>query len=215
MSFIPVAGTDYIDVARRRLSGKDGELTWLRQFREILRPQLGPGVTIVDIGCSTAYAYRSFADFGVRYIGVDFEPAFLEVAAEHHAGNPDVTLLRHDITAAPADVSGDIVISSAMLEHCPSLSPALENMAAAARQTLLLRTFFAEQEVIESYVAPVPGNDDGALKFANAYAFVDVRARLAACGFGTDFLDDAYTGSRPRVVQERTRTFHIARAERR
>jgi len=214
MSFIPVAGTDYPEIARQRLTGEIEELTWLRQFREILRPMLRPGITIVDFGCSTAYAYRSFAAFGVRYVGVDFEPALLDIAAAHFAGEPNVTLLHHDITAAPAEVSGDIVICSAMLEHCPTLSPALENMAAAAQRLFLLRTFFGEAELIESYVAPVPGNDAGAMKFANVYAFADVRARLAACGLETTFLTDDYTGSRPRIVQGRERTFHIARAER-
>ncbi len=213
MSFIPIAGSDYTDIARRRLSGEIPELTWLRQFRDLLKPYLRPGMVVADFGCATGYAYTSLAAFGVRYVGIDFEPTYLSIGRDHFAGNPEVSFRRHDITAAPLDIRADVVICSAMLEHCPALEPALTNMAGVAGRLFLLRTFVGDDEVIDSYVAPVPGNDAGAIKYSNVYARRDLERRLSAIGFDVRMIADRYTGSESRSVQGRDRAFRVVLAE--
>ncbi|MDP6814549.1 MAG: methyltransferase domain-containing protein [Alphaproteobacteria bacterium] len=195
MSFLAVTVPEYADIARKRLTGEIGELTWLQQFADLLTPYLRPGRSIVDFGCCTGYAYRSFAAHRVNYIGVDFEAAFLDVARAYYGDDPATRFLRHDITSGPAGVVGDIVISSAMLEHCPALSPALENMAAAAGEFMVLRTFLGPDEIIEKYLPPVAGNDGGVEKYSNVYAGNEVIARLDACGFAARVIEDRYTSS--------------------
>lgn len=207
MSFTAITVPEYTDIVRERLEGGVPEMTWLKQFRELLTPFLSAKRTIVDFGCCTGYAYKSFADFGVDYIGLDFEEAFLEIGRDHYKSNPSVRFLRHDITRGPASVRGDIVISSAMLEHCPSLSPALENMANAADQVFLLRTFVGPTETIDRYVPPVAGNDGGAMKYSNVYARADLLQRLEDLGFDARIIEDDYTGSKSRIIEGRERTF--------
>lgn len=214
MSFTAITVPEYTDVVSRRLTGDIGEMTWLKQFREILTPYLSVKRTIVDFGCCTGYGYKSFAEFDVDYIGVDFEETFLDIGRDYYQSVPSVRFLRHDINLSPAGVQGDIVISSAMLEHCPSLSPALENMASAAREIFLLRTFVDQTETIDRYLPPVAGNENGAMKYSNVYARADILSRLDDCGFTARILEDAYTGSRPRIVEARERTFHVVFAER-
>lgn len=209
MSFTAITVPEYTDIVRERLVGETPEMTWLKQFREILTPYLSAKRTIVDFGCCTGYAYKSFAGFGVDYIGVDFEDAFLDIGRNYYGSNPSVRFLRHDINLAPARVRGDIVISSAMLEHCPSLSPALEHMADAAIDILLLRTFVGSMEAVDRYVPPVAGNEGGAMKYSNVYARDDLLTRLEDMGFDARIIDDEYTGSKPRLVEERERTFFI------
>lgn len=214
MSFIPIAGTDYIDIARRRLTGEIAELTWPQQFRDLLRPHLRPGMVVADFGCSTGYAYTSLAEFDIRYIGIDFEPAYLAIGRDYFADNPNVSFRQHDVAAEPIGLRADAVICSAMLEHCPALEPALTNMANVADRLFLLRTFMGAEGIIESYVAPVEGNDEGAMKFSNVYAYDVLLRRLSDLGFDARVIADRFTGSESRNVQGRNRALHILLAER-
>ncbi len=214
MSFIPIAGTNYTDIARRRLTGEIAELTWLQQFRDLLRPHLRPGMVVADFGCSTGYAYTSLAEFDIRYVGIDFEPAYLAIGHDYFAGNPNVSFRQHDITSEPIDLRADAVICSAMLEHCPALEPALTNIANVADRLFLLRTFMGPEEIIESYVAPVEGNDEGAIKHSNVYDRDGLVRRLSDLGFDAHVIADRYTGSERRSVQGRDRAFHVLQAKR-
>lgn len=49
MGFIEITGPDYTELLLKRLQGKVPELTWLKQFRNILQPELRRGVTMLDI----------------------------------------------------------------------------------------------------------------------------------------------------------------------
>ena len=214
MSFIEITGSAYTELLQKRLAGEVPELTWLGQFRDILRPQLRQGVSMLDVGCATGYAYRSFEGFGIAYTGLEFESAYLEIAREWFAAAEGVEFFAHDITAASPPNAADIVISSAMLEHLSTSMPALKHLADGALKTVLLRTFLGEDEQIHSIPSPVPDYRATHLKYNNQYRFSAVLGYLESRGFRTRVLRDRYTGSVPQWVDGVVRTFYVVEAHR-
>ena len=169
---------------------------------------------MLDVGCATGYARRAFEGFGISYTGVEFEPAYLEIAREWFAGADGVEFIEHDIIAAAPPKTADIVIASAMLEHLPTLMPALGHLADGARQTLLLRTFLGESEQIHSIPSPVAAYRTTHRKFNNRYSFPAVLGYLENRGFQTRVVRDRYTDSAPQWVDGVVRTFYVVEAQR-
>jgi SAM-dependent methyltransferase len=212
MAFVEITGPDYTEFMRKRLQGEVPGQVWLQQFRQMLRPHLGPGVTLLDVGCGSGYAYKTFQEFGVIYTGLDWEPEYLKIGAEHFAGSPEVSFIRHDIAAAPVPLRADIVICSATIEHCPALMPALQHLVEATRKILLLRTFLGLVEHINAIPSPVPEFPD-VKKHTNQYAFTDVLGYITSCSFRTRVYRDEYTDSMPQYVDQVMRTFYVVQAE--
>ena len=50
MSFLAITVNNYLDIMRERADGSTEELTWLKQFRQILQPYLESGRSILDVG---------------------------------------------------------------------------------------------------------------------------------------------------------------------
>ncbi len=214
MSFTEITGSAYTDLLRKRLAAEVPELTWLQQFRDVLRPQLREGASLLDVGCATGYAYRAFEGFGISYTGLEFESAYLEIAREWFAEADGVEFIEHDIVEAPPPKAADIVISSAMLEHLPGQMPALKHLADGARKTFLLRTFIGESEQIHSIPSPVSEYRATHFKYNNQYSFSAVLGYLEGRGFRTRVLRDRYTGSVPQWVDGVVRTFYVVEAHR-
>ena len=214
MSFTEITGSAYTELLRKRLAGEVPELTWLQQFRDVLRPQLREGVSLLDVGCATGYAYRAFEGFGISYTGLEFESAYLEIAREWFAGAERVEFIEHDIVEAPPPKTAAIVISSAMLEHLPAHMPALKHLADGARKTLLLRTFLGDSEQIHSVPSPVSEYRTTHRKYNNRYSFRAVLGYLESLGFRTRVLRDRYTDSAPQWVDGVVRTFYVVEAQR-
>jgi len=103
MSFVEITGSQYTELLLKRLRGEVPELTWLKQSRNILSPNLHRGVTLLDFGCATGYAYNSFKEFGIAYTGLDIEPEYLKIATQWFSDIPDVSFLHYDITSPPQD----------------------------------------------------------------------------------------------------------------
>ena len=213
MGFIEITGPDYTELLLKRLQGKVPELTWLKQFRNILQPKLRRGVTMLDIGCATGYAYNSFKEFGIVYTGLDIEPEYLKVAAQWFSGITEVNFIRHDITISAPPKTAEIVICSAMLEHCPCLEPTLGNLVSGAERTLMLRTFLGAVEHIHCIPSPVPEHRDTHQKYNNQYSFKDVLGYIEGRGFNTRVYRDQYTDSMPQFVDGVERTFYIVYGE--
>ena len=214
MSFTEITGPEYTELLLKRLRGEGPELTWLRQFREILRPNLQPGVTIVDMGCATGYAYNSFKEFDVTYTGLEFETEYLNIARKWFANVPDVEFLQHNLVKCPLPKSAEVVISSATLEHLPSLMPALQHLTDAAQRILMLRMFLGDHEEIHSIPSPVSKYSNSHRKYNNQYSFKDVLGYIESRGLRTWVYRDAYTDSLPRFVDGVIRTFYIIYGER-
>lgn len=189
-----------------RLQGKSA-LVWPKQARRILMPFLHSRVTIVDAGCATGYAYNAFADFDPFYTGIEFAPERLEAAKSWHASNPRVKFLEHDFVLAPIPTSGETVLCSATLEHCPTLMPALEHLALATEKVLYLRTFLGNTEILAK--SPKIPN-----LYINQYAISDVLIYLNQRGFKTQMYRDEYTRSLPYYISGVVRCFYIILATR-
>jgi SAM-dependent methyltransferase len=77
------------------------------------------GRTLLDVGGGPGYFAAAFADAGVRYIGVEPDPAEMHAAGASFADTTD-TFVRASGMALPfADDSVDICVSSNVAEHVP------------------------------------------------------------------------------------------------
>ena len=213
MSFTEITGPEYTELLLKRLRGEVPELTWLRQVRDILRPNLRPGVTLLDIGCATGYAYNSFKGFGVVYTGLDVEPEYLKIATQWFSNIPEVNFVQYDIVDSPPPRTAEIAICSAMLEHCPCLMPALQHLVDGAERILMLRTFLGDVEHIHAIPSPVPEYRDTHQKYNNQYSFKDVLGYIEGRGFKARVDRDEYTDSMPQFVDSVVRTFYVVYAE--
>jgi SAM-dependent methyltransferase len=212
MAFVEITGPEYTEFLRKRLLGEVPQLTWLQQFSKMLRPLMRPGITLLDVGCGSGYAYETFKEYGVIYTGLDWEPEYLKIGQEHFAGCPEVSFIRHDLTVAPPSRTAKIVICSATLEHCPTLMPALQHLVDATEEILLLRTFLGPDEHIHSIPSPVPEFRE-IHKQTNQYAFKDVLGYIESRSFRTRVYRDEYTDSMPQYVDRAMRTFYVVMAE--
>mgnify|MGYP001259629626 CR=1 FL=1 len=77
------------------------------------------GRTLLDVGGGPGYFAAAFADAGVRYIGVEPDPAEMHAGGPRRPGLP-VPLVRASGMALPfADASVDICLASNVAEHVP------------------------------------------------------------------------------------------------
>jgi SAM-dependent methyltransferase len=211
MSFENVTQPGYIDLLARRLH-EHVPLTWLQQSRDLLEQDLAGAKTILDVGCATGYAAKVFPE--LQYLGIDVEDRYLEIARRHFHGDPRVSFASHDINRDPAP-RADIVLLNAVLEHCPSLSPALDNLLESANNIVLIRAWLGEHEQIHTIPAPKSEFAASVRKFSNQYAFIDVFRALQRHGFDGKLVRDRYTESLPYFVDEVMRTFFFVKATRR
>ena len=214
MSFIEVTGSDYMELLLKRLNGKVPELTWLKQFRKILKPYVHRGSSVLDVGCAVGYAYKSFKHQGVAYTGLEFEEQYLKIARTYFKRQARAKFIQHDIVKNVAPLRADIVICSATIEHCSALMPVLKHIADAATGVLLLRTFLGENEDIYTIPSPVAHYRNTHIKYINQYAFRDVLDFLEASGFKARVYRDEYTDSIPQLVDGTVRTFYVIFAKR-
>ena len=56
-----------------------GKLRWARRVK-MLSKHLGPGVTVLELGCGTGYFTRALARSGADIVAIDVSPDLLEIA---------------------------------------------------------------------------------------------------------------------------------------
>jgi SAM-dependent methyltransferase len=211
MTFEQVTDDGYLALLERRLHS-DTPLTWLQQARDILAPYL-PGMrSIIDVGCATGYAAKVFPE--LDYLGLDLEEAYLKIARAYFDGNPRVSFRNHDIVAAPTE-RADTILLNAVLEHCPSLSPALDNLISCAGRMVLMRTWLGEKEQIHTIPSPKAQYAQTVRKCSNQYAFIDIFRTFDKHGFDAVLIRDRYSDSLPYYVDQAVRSFYFVRAVRR
>jgi SAM-dependent methyltransferase len=97
-------------------------------------------VTLLDIGCGSAYYYDVIGYFlpgWVQYTGVDFNPSMIELARKHH---PALSLLQADTRDLSQfeDRAFDVVLSGAVLMTIREWLPALKEQARVTARWLIL-----------------------------------------------------------------------------
>ena len=96
--------------------GPAGKLRWARRAK-MLSNHLGPGMSVLELGCGTGYFTRELARSGADIIAVDVSPELLEMArADCSAKN-----VRYEIQNACAlsypDAAFHSVVGSSVLHH--------------------------------------------------------------------------------------------------
>jgi len=213
MGFTEITGPEYTESLRKRVRGEVPEYNWLKQFRNILRANLRPGITLLDIGCATGYAYNSFREFGVVYLGLDFEAEYIKIASEWFADTPEAKFIQYDITASPPPQTAEIVICSATFEHLPHLMPALQHLVDGAERIIVLRTFLGDIEHIYDVPSLIPNYESTHRKYYNQFSFKDVLGYIEGRGFKARVYRDEHTDSMPQFLEGIVRRCYIVYAE--
>ena len=93
-----------------------GKLRWARRVK-MLSKHLGPGMSVLELGCGTGYFTRELARSGADIVAIDVSPELLEIARANCCA-PNV---RYEIQNAYAlsypDQMFDSVVGSSVLHH--------------------------------------------------------------------------------------------------
>jgi SAM-dependent methyltransferase len=93
-----------------------GKLRWARRVKMLSR-HLGPGMSVLELGCGTGYFTRELARSGADVVAIDVSPELLEIAK----ANCSVSNVRYEIQNAYAlsyrDDVFDSVVGSSVLHH--------------------------------------------------------------------------------------------------
>jgi hypothetical protein len=183
----------YPETSVGRASGEMSEMDSVRQAREILEPIVTPGMTLLDVGCGAAHAWRGLKSLGVEYSGVDSYARGIHIARailSEQGLAPD----RLRVTAVedlPRSESYDVVLSLNMLLYQPRFELPLEIMARAARRWLVIRSSFADTTCAR-YLPDVllePGYE-GTRAYFSIFGRDDVQRFLEGEGFEVAWMAD-------------------------
>jgi SAM-dependent methyltransferase len=137
----------------------DGFLFWnkdmpSRQFtRQLIADWAAAGEikTVLEIAFGGLHEYRALRsklrELQVTYSGVDWTDHFVQHAQQEF---PECRWTQGDIVRGVAVEPADVVYSQHMLEHIPSLEPALSNMLRLARRKFI-NIFFLPPKPFEGY----------------------------------------------------------------
>lgn len=93
-----------------------GKLRWARRVK-MLSKHLGPGMSVLELGCGTGYFTRELARSGAEIVAIDVSPELLEIAS----ANCSAPNVRYEIQNAYElsypDAVFDSVVGSSVLHH--------------------------------------------------------------------------------------------------
>jgi len=96
--------------------GPAGKMRWARRVK-MLSNHLGPGMSVLELGCGTGYFTRELARSGADIVAVDVSPELLEMARTDCSAKN----VRYEIQNACAlsypDAAFDSVVGSSVLHH--------------------------------------------------------------------------------------------------
>ena len=110
---------------------------------------------MVDIGCGVGGLYAVANTLGIKYIGYDYAPAAIDVAANYWGPNLFFIKRYEDLT--PDDINDDdIIVANALCDVLPNGDECFEHLLSLnAKQLLILRVrlSYGEPSSYEEYVA--------------------------------------------------------------
>src|SRR4029450_6290501 len=93
-----------------------GKLRWARRVK-MLSKHLGPGVTVLELGCGSGYFTRALARSGADIVAIDVSPELLEIA-KANCSAPNVRYeIQNAYTLSYPDAVFDSVVGSSVLHH--------------------------------------------------------------------------------------------------
>jgi 2-polyprenyl-6-hydroxyphenyl methylase/3-demethylubiquinone-9 3-methyltransferase len=127
-------------------------------FREILdsRAAKPASLNVLDVGCGGGFLSEEFARLGCTVTGIDLSAASIATAMKHaQSGNLQVDYRVGSASALPfPDASFDIVVCCDVLEHLPSLDPAIAEAARVLKPGGLY-LFDTINRTIKSYIETI------------------------------------------------------------
>jgi SAM-dependent methyltransferase len=93
-----------------------GKLRWARRVRMLSR-HLGPGMSVLELGCGTGYFTRELARSGADVVAIDVSPELLEIA-KANCSAPNVRYeIQNAYELSYPDAVFDSVVGSSVLHH--------------------------------------------------------------------------------------------------
>jgi len=126
-----------------------GKLRWARRVK-MLSSHLGPGMSVLELGCGTGYFTRELARSGADIIAIDVSPELLEIAG----ANCSAPNVRYEIRNASAlSYPGgmfDAVVGSSVLHHL-GIKEALREIYRVLKPTGTI--YFTEPNMLNPQIA--------------------------------------------------------------
>jgi len=93
-----------------------GKLRWARRVK-MLSEHLGPGMSVLELGCGTGYFTRELARSGAEIVAIDVSPELLEIARVNCSA-PNVRFeIQNAYDLSYPDAIFDSVVGSSVLHH--------------------------------------------------------------------------------------------------
>lgn len=135
---------DYGEILARRATGELPEMESSKALAALLKPLVRPGDSILDVGCGAGHYLRSLLreiDVPFSYTGADATQGYIDLARKAWTGHANARFEVADAFALPfADASFDLVFSSNLLLHLPSIRKPVAEMVRVAKRHALMRT---------------------------------------------------------------------------
>ena len=126
-----------------------GKLRWARRV-EMLSSHLGPGMTVLELGCGTGYFTRELARSRADVIAIDVSPELLEIAK----ANGSTANVRYEIQDASAlsypSAMFDSVVGSSVLHHI-AIKAALQEIYRVLKPGCAI--YFTEPNMLNPQIA--------------------------------------------------------------
>jgi SAM-dependent methyltransferase len=147
---------------------------------------IGPGSTVLDIGCGLGGAARGLAELrGCKVVGVDLTPAFCEAAAELSRWTALGALTSFQVGDATALTFADASFDGAVTIHAAMNIPDKPAMYREAHRVVRPRGTFVVYDVLQGeggdVVFPVPWAREPSI--SHLATVHQMRAMLTAAGF--------------------------------
>ena len=142
-------GKRYGNVLYRRAVGELPEMECSKVVARIVATWIQDGDSILDAGCGVGHYLRSLKrqiSCGFSYTGVDDSPLFIDLARKAFPVQADVNFEVEDIYQLSfPNNTFDIIISSNVFLHLPSIERPLQELVRVARKYVLIRTLVGER----------------------------------------------------------------------
>jgi len=96
--------------------GPAGKMRWARRVK-MLSNHLGPGLTVLELGCGTGYFTRELARSGADIVAVDVSPELLELARADCSTKNVCYEVQNACALSYPEAAFDSVVGSSVLHH--------------------------------------------------------------------------------------------------
>ncbi len=137
----------YGDLMKRRALGEEPEMESAKQLMRLVGDIYRPGMTLLDIGCSTGHFIHSLRqlDNNLSYCGLDITLPYLSLAQQIWSATTRCKFVCGDVFELPIKSdSFDIVTCVTVLQNLPEYYAPVREMFRVCREQLILRLLLSD-----------------------------------------------------------------------